>query len=91
MRRGDPVLGVRLGSLGSRPGERLAQLAGAGPQAAVLYRAVVAAPPPGSRKKAGKLLFPRSDIDLWVDLTDKNVPSADLLDMLVPASHAAAP
>jgi hypothetical protein len=55
------------------------------------YRAVVAAPPPGNRKKAGKLLFPRSDIDLWIDLSDKNVPSADLLDMLVPAAHAAAP
>jgi len=55
------------------------------------YRAVVAAPPPGTRKKAGKLLFPRSDIDLWIDLSDKNVPSADLLDMLVPAAHAAAP
>ena len=55
------------------------------------YRAVVAAPPPGSRKKAGKLLFPRSDIDLWVDLSDKDLPSADLLDMLVPAAHAAGP
>jgi hypothetical protein len=55
------------------------------------YRAVVAAPPPGSRKKAGKLLFPRSDIDLWVDLSDKDLPSADLLDMLVPAAQAAAP
>jgi hypothetical protein len=50
---------------------------------------VVAAPPPGSRKKASKLLFPRSDIDLVVDLSDKPVPTADLLDMLVPAAHAA--
>ena len=55
------------------------------------YRAVVAAPPPGSRKKASKLLFPRSDIDLVVDLSDKPVPTADLLDMLVPAAHAAGP
>ena len=55
------------------------------------YRAVVAAPPPGNRKKASKLLFPRSDIDLVVDLSDKEVPTADLLDMLVPAAHAAAP
>ena len=55
------------------------------------YRAVVAAPPPGSRKKAGKLLFPRSDIDLWVDLSDKDIPSADLLDVLVPAAHVAGP
>ena len=49
------------------------------------YRAVVAAPPPGHRKKAGKLLFPRSDIDLVVDLSDKDLPTADLLDVLVPA------
>jgi hypothetical protein len=55
------------------------------------YRAVVAAPPPGTRKKAGKLLFPRSDIDLWVDLSDKGIPSADLLDVLVPAAHAGGP
>lgn len=55
------------------------------------YRAVVAAPPPGVRKKNGKLLFPRSDIDLWVDLSDKDAPSADLLDALVPAAQAASP
>ena len=55
------------------------------------YRAVVAAPPPGNRKKAGKLLFPRSDIDLVVDLSDKDIPTADLLDMLVPVSQAAGP
>jgi hypothetical protein len=55
------------------------------------YRAVVAAPPPGVRKKNGKLLFPRSDIDLVVDLSDKPVPTADLLDMLVPAALAAGP
>jgi hypothetical protein len=55
------------------------------------YRAVVAAPPPGSRKKAGKLLFPRSDIDLVVDLSDKAVPTADLLDLLVPTAQAAGP
>jgi hypothetical protein len=55
------------------------------------YRAVVAAPPPGARKKAGKLLFSRNDIDLVVDLSDKDVPSADILDMLVPAVLPAAP
>jgi TIR domain-containing protein len=55
------------------------------------YRAVVAAPPPGVRKKNGKLLFPRSDIDLWIDLSDKDIPSADLLDVLVPAAHAGGP
>lgn len=55
------------------------------------YRAVVAAPPPGARKKASKLLFSRNDIDLVVDLSDKEVPTADLLDMLVPAASSAAP
>ena len=55
------------------------------------YRAVVAAPPPGNRKKAGKLLFPRSEIDLVVDLSDKDLPTADLLDVLVPAARAQAP
>lgn len=55
------------------------------------YRAVVAAPPPGFRKKAGNVLFPRSEIDLVVDLSDKDVPTADLLDRLVPAAHADAP
>ena len=54
------------------------------------YRAVLAAPPPGNRKKASKLLF-GSDIDLVVDLSDKDTPTADLLDILVPASHAATP
>jgi len=53
-------------------------------------RAVLAAPPPGNRKKASKLLF-GSDIDLVVDLSDKDTPTADLLDILVPASHAATP
>jgi hypothetical protein len=55
------------------------------------YRAVVAAPPPGSRKKAGKLLFPRSEIDRVVDLSDKDVPTADLLDLLVPVATTPAP
>lgn len=55
------------------------------------YRAVVAAPPPGNRKKAGKLLFPRSEIDLVVDLSDTDTPTADLLDLLVPAARASAP
>jgi hypothetical protein len=50
------------------------------------YRAVVAAPPPGVRKKAIKVLFPRSEIDLVVDLSDKDILTADLLDLLVPAT-----
>jgi TIR domain len=55
------------------------------------YRAVLAAPPPGNRKKAGKLLFPPSEIDLVVDLSDKAVPTADLLDVLVPAARTNPP
>jgi TIR domain-containing protein len=55
------------------------------------YRAVVAAPPPGERKRASKLLFPRSEIDLIVDLSDKDIPTADLLDILVPVARANAP
>ena len=50
------------------------------------YRAVVAAPPPGVRKKSAKMLFSRQDIDLVVDLSDKDVPPPELLDMLVPAA-----
>uniref|UniRef100_A0A974AAP1 Toll/interleukin-1 receptor domain-containing protein n=1 Tax=Bradyrhizobium quebecense TaxID=2748629 RepID=A0A974AAP1_9BRAD len=52
------------------------------------YRAVVAAPPPGERKQAGKLLFPPSEIDIVVDISDKEIPTADLLDVLVPAAGA---
>ena len=52
------------------------------------YRAVIAAPPPGQRKKASKLLFPRGDIDFVVDLSNNNIPTADLLDQLVPAARA---
>jgi TIR domain len=55
------------------------------------YRAVVAAPPPGVRKKVGKVLFPRSEIDLLVDLSDKDNLTADLLDLLVPATAPTAP
>lgn len=48
------------------------------------YRAVVAAPPPGARKKAIKLLFPRSEIDVIVDLSEATTPPPELLDQLVP-------
>ena len=48
------------------------------------YRAVVAAPPPGTRKS--KVLFSSKDIDLFVDLSDKAVPPPELLDMLVPTA-----
>jgi TIR domain len=54
------------------------------------YRAVVAAPPPGVRKKAIKVLFSPKDIDLFVDLSDRDVPPPELLDMLVPAAAPSA-
>lgn len=56
-----------------------------------IYRAVVTAPPPGIRKKAGKLLFPRSEIDLIVDLSDKDTPPPERLDELIPSERASAP
>jgi hypothetical protein len=55
------------------------------------YRAVVAAPPPGERKRAGKLLFPSSEIDLVLDVSDTDIPTGSLLDVLVPAAGASAP
>jgi hypothetical protein len=54
-------------------------------------RTVLTAPPPGSRKKKGKVLFPRSEIDLVVDLSDKDKPTADLLDALLPTTRPTAP
>lgn len=53
------------------------------------YRAVVAAPPPGKRKKAVKLLFPRSEIDVIIDLSETTMPPPELLDQLVPQDHSA--
>jgi hypothetical protein len=55
------------------------------------YRAIVAAPPPGERKKVSDILFPPSEIDLVVDLSDTDIPTADLLEMLVPAARAGSP
>jgi len=54
-----------------------------------VYRAVIAAPPPGGRKKVAKLLCPPSEIDLIVDLTDKAALAPDSLDLLVPAGPPA--
>lgn len=48
------------------------------------YRALVAAPPPDSRKKAGSVLFLRSEIDRILDLSDTDGLTADQLDPLVP-------
>jgi hypothetical protein len=48
------------------------------------YRGVIAGPPPGNRKKNGKYLFPRSEIDFIIDLVDKDRPFPELLDELVP-------
>jgi TIR domain-containing protein len=66
---------------------RLRDWHGLGRARQFIYRAVIAAPPPGSRKKVAKLLCPPSEIDLIVDLTDKAVPAPDSLDTLVPAAR----
>jgi DDE domain len=49
-----------------------------------MYRGVIAGPPPGNRKKNSKHLFSRSEIDIIVDLEDKDRPVPELLDPLVP-------
>jgi hypothetical protein len=49
-----------------------------------MYRGVIAGPPPGNRKKNSKQLFSRSEIDIIVDLEDKDRPVPELLDPLVP-------
>lgn len=49
-----------------------------------VYRGVIAGPPPGNRKKNIKHLFSRSEIDIIVDLEDKDRPLPELLDSLVP-------
>jgi hypothetical protein len=54
------------------------------------YRAVVAGPPPGSRKKYVKRVFPPSEIDIPLDLTDKERPSPELLDPLIPGAPQSA-
>lgn len=53
-----------------------------------VYRSVIAGPPPGNRKKNSKHLFSRSEIDIIVDLEDKDRPVPELLDPLVPAPPA---
>ena len=88
MRCRDPLLGVGIGGLGSRPSERLAQLARSRTIAAVLLSRGGRGSAPRQSKEGGKLLFPRSEIDLVVDLSDKDIPTADLLDVLVPAARA---
>lgn len=55
------------------------------------YRGVIAGPPPGSRKRSIKHLFPRGEIDIIVDLADKDGPAPELLDPLVPAARPIAP
>lgn len=55
------------------------------------YRAVVAGPPPGSRKKYVKRVFPPSEIDIPLDLTDKERLLPELLDSLIPGAPQSAP
>jgi hypothetical protein len=69
---------------------RLRDWHGLGRARQFVYRAVVAAPPPGSRKKVAKLLCSPSEIDLIVDLSDKAALEPASLDPLVPAARATA-
>jgi hypothetical protein len=55
------------------------------------YRAVVAGPPAGSRKKYVKRVFPPSEIDIPLDLTDKERLSPELLDPLIPGASQGTP
>jgi hypothetical protein len=64
---------------------------GLGRTARFAYRAVVAGPPAGSRKKYVKRVFPPSEIDIPLDLTDKERLSADLLDPLIPGASQGSP
>ena len=59
---------------------------GLGRTARFAYRAVIAGPPAGSRKKYVKRVFPPSEIDIPLDLTDKERPSPELLDPLIPGT-----
>jgi hypothetical protein len=53
------------------------------------FRSVIAGPPPGNRKTRINQLFPRSEIDIIVDLANMDQPAADMLGMLVPPARPA--
>lgn len=53
-----------------------------------VFRGVVTGPPPDRRKRNVKQLFPRSAIDLVVDLEDRDLPLPELLDNLIPQSKS---
>ncbi len=55
------------------------------------YRQVVAAPPPGGRKKTARHLFPRDEIDAVIDFSDATRPLSELIDGLVPQIDGAGP
>jgi hypothetical protein len=52
---------------------------------------VIAGPPPGSRKKYVKRVFPPSEIDIPLDLTDKERLLPELLDSLIPGAPQSIP
>ena len=64
---------------------------GLGRKGPFAYRGVITGPPPGNRKKNSKYLFPRSEIDIIVDLEDKDRPLPELLDDLVPHADVVVP
>ncbi len=61
-----------------------------GRAAQFVYRGVVAGPPPGTRKKGGRHLFPKSEIDRVVDLTSAEQVTPEMLDPLVPGGGQSA-
>lgn len=64
---------------------------GLGRTARFAYRAVVAGPPPGARKKYVKRVFPPSEIDVPLDLTDKERLLPELIDPLIPGAPQSTP
>ena len=55
------------------------------------WRGVVTGPPSGDRKKAFVQLPPRNEIDIVIDLTEQDMPSAAALDPLLQGAWAKAP
>lgn len=64
--------------------DRLSDWQGLGRTQQFLYQSLVAGPPPASKKKAMKLLFPKGQFDRFVDLAEAGQQTGDLLVDLAP-------